>query len=132
MKKSTIILILLIYIASIAAVGFFGLKVVSYYEVVIPEQVEITNEDLTEITDASGKYKYIVLDYEEDLVYWLSWRVYPENAKQDVVFVYDEANTTATVDDVGRVYFNKKGTITITIKTAEFNTIYNKVKIIAV
>ena len=132
MKKSTIILILLIYIAAIAAVGFFGMQIVSYYEVIIPEKVEITNEDLKTTTDAGGTYKYVVLDYEEDLVYWLSWRVFPENAKQDVVFVYDEASTTATVDNVGRVYFNKKGTITITIRTAEFNTIYDKVKIIAI
>ena len=132
MKKSTIILILLIYIASIVAVGFFGMQIVSYYDVVIPERIELTNEDLGQTTDSSGTYKYIVLDYEENLVYWLAWKVYPDNAKQDVTFDYDDASGIGTVDSAGRVYFNKKGTITITVRATEFNTIYEKVKIIAI
>ena len=132
MKKSVVILILIIYIASIAFVGFFGMKMMSYNEVIKPEKVEIINTDLKQSTDSEGDYKYIVFNFSEKQSYTLEWKVYPENASQDVEFVYDKANTVATVNDWGGVLFNKKGTITIEIRAGGgMSTIFSRVKIIA-
>lgn len=44
MKKSVIVLIALIYVASIALVGFLGLKAKTYNEVIYVEKVEILND----------------------------------------------------------------------------------------
>ena len=132
MKKSVVILILIIYIASIAFVGFFGMKMLSYNEVIKPEKVEITNQDLKQTSDSEGDYKYIVLDFEETKTYTITWKVYPETASQDVEFVYDKTNTVAQVTSWGGVSFNKTGTITIIVRASGgMSTIYARVKIIA-
>ena len=132
MKKSVVILILIIYIASIAFVGFFGMKMLSYNEVIKPERVEIINQDLKQTSDSEGEYKYIVIDLEETTSYTLEWKVYPENASQDVEFVYDKTNQVAQVNAWGAVTFNKKETITIIVRASGgMSTIYARVKIIA-
>lgn len=133
MKKSVIVLILVIYIASIAIVGFFGAQVVSYNNVVLAERLEITNEDLKTTTDSKGEYKYIVLTYEDGLAYSLAWKIYPENAKQEVEYVYDKTSDVAFVNAWGGVVFNKKGTITIQVRAGGgVSTVMDRVKIIAV
>lgn len=132
MKKSVVILILIIYIASIAFVGFFGMKMLSYNEVIKPEKVEITNTDLKQTKDSEGDYKYIVIDLGQTTSYTLEWKVYPENASQNVEFVYDKTSSVAQVTDWGGVSFNKKGTITIVVRASGgMSTIYARVKIIA-
>ena len=137
MKKSVIILILIVYIASIAFVGFFGMKMLSYNEVIVAEKVECINDDMTEVeevsTDASGnpitiKLKTITLYYTEGLTYQLYTKVYPENARQDVVYEY--TSTIATVNEQGTVSFTKRGTIHITISCSEYRTVNTLVRII--
>ena len=48
MKKSVIILIAIIYVASIALVSFFGLKFKVFEEVVPVESVKILDENLNQ------------------------------------------------------------------------------------
>ena len=45
MKKSTLIIILVIYVASIAAINFFGLSVRVYNEIINVTSVECINKD---------------------------------------------------------------------------------------
>ena len=67
MKKSVIILILIIYIGSIVFVGFFGMKMVSYNPTILPEKIECINSHCSidkiyggiyEIRYTSNGYEY--------------------------------------------------------------------------
>lgn len=145
MKKSVVILILVIYIASVAFVGFLGMKMMTYNETVKVERIECINEDMTEVEevklgadgqpelDSEGKqiivkYKKVTLRYTEGLKYQLETRAYPENASQAVVYEY--ASSIATVDENGLVSFTKRGTIDITIASDGFRTVTTKVQIV--
>lgn len=135
MKKSVIILILIIYIGSIVFVGFFGMKMVSYNPTVIPEKIECINEDMRLVVpnDESGQpveaeaYKSVRLRWEEGLQYQLKWRVYPDNASQKAQFIY--TSDIATIDENGLVTFTKRGTLTFSIACEEFGTVLQRVKI---
>ena len=66
MKKSVIILIGIIYIASIFVVGFFGMQVKNYNVMVYIEDIECTNEGIRTETNGNKtlKFKYIKNDPE--------------------------------------------------------------------
>lgn len=107
MKKSVVILIAVIYIASIALVTFFGLKHNTFFEDKKVSEVHITNENVN--YDMYGK-KYIVIFPDENGVisYQITYEVTPDDAtNKEVDFVKDEQNTAATVDENGLVTFGE-------------------------
>lgn len=59
MKKSTIIIIAIVYLASIALISFFGMKVTVYSQVVNVESVECIN--------TSDSSKNILVEYENGI-----------------------------------------------------------------
>ena len=89
MKKSVIILIAIIYIASVALVSFFGLQFKVFEEIIPVERVEITNE-VADHNDTWGDYVVITQpDENGEVRYRIDYRVYPENATNtDVSFSY--------------------------------------------
>lgn len=117
MKKSIIILIGVIYVASIIFIGFFGMKISAYNQTVYVTGLECINEEVK----VSNNKKSIIYTYKEDVakeenVYILAWKVYPENSSdKSVKFVYDTSSKVASVDSNGRVWVNKKGVLTIQI-----------------
>ena len=107
MKKSVVILIAVIYIASIALVTFFGLKHNTFFEDKKVSEIHITNENVN--YDMYGK-KYIVIFPDENGVisYQITYEVTPDDAtNKEVDFVKDEQNTAATVDENGLVTFGE-------------------------
>ena len=138
MKKSVIILILIIYIGSIVFVGFFGMKMVSYNPTVLPERIECINSDMKLVIPKDENdqpieaeaYKSVRLRWTEGLQYQLEWRVYPDNASQKVQFIY--TSEMATIDENGLVSFSKHGTLTFSIACEEFSTVLQRVKIIVI
>ena len=131
MKKSVIILIGIIYIASIVFISFFGMKMVLYNETVYVEKVECINDDLKE--NSSGE-KYIILNYEDGLVYQIRWRVYPDNASnKEVEFVYDKQNKMAEINSFGAVIFKpmtRTNTLSVQIRSTDGTNRSIKLKII--
>ena len=117
MKKSVVILIALIFIASVVAVSFFGLQFKTFNEVVYVESIEILEDNLK--TNPEGQ-KYVVIRPDENGVrqYQIKYRVHPDNATDDsVTFVYDKQNTNVSVDENGVVTFAKGGTsVTVQVK----------------
>jgi hypothetical protein len=88
MKKSVIILIAIIYVASIALVSFFGLKFKVFEEVVPVESVEILDENLKPGNENFDFYTVIELDSEGKGRYQIKYRVHPDNAtNQEVDFI---------------------------------------------
>lgn len=106
MKKSTLLIILVVYIASIAIINFFGMNVKLYDEIVNVTAVECLNETdkTTEVGESNGKkvlrVKFTTPADPTNLtgtMLQLVWRVKPDNAtNKDVQFVYDTNNTRVT------------------------------------
>ena len=115
MKKSVVILIALIFIASVVCVSFFGLQFKTFDEIIYVESIELLDENL-KTNDQGEKYVVIYPDDKGERKYQIKYRVHPDNATDDdVIFAYDEQNTFATVDENGVVTFTKKGAITVQI-----------------
>ncbi len=109
MKKSTLIIILVIYVASIAAINFFGLSVKVYDKIINVTSVECINRDDEErgIIVSEEEYgKYISVKFTEPgMLFALEWRTFPDNAtNKDVQFVYDKTSQRFEFmkDDFGR------------------------------
>lgn len=111
MKKSVIMLISIVYIASIVVINFFGLKM-SVYNVFVPvSQVECTNsEDLQRFPNIKVDSSYFdgKNTYDKQIRFKLSGaaskenpdkltithRVYPDNASQkEVRYVYSQSSS---------------------------------------
>ena len=115
MKKSVVVLIGLIYVASIALVSFFGLKFKVFEEVIPVESIELLNEGLKH-NDIWGEYVVIHPDEKGEWRYQIKWRVHPDEATDNSVsFSYDHQNTCATIDEFGVVTFTEPGMISVTL-----------------
>lgn len=124
MKKSVVILIAVIYVASIAVVTFFGLKHNTFFEDVKVTDVTIVNEG---IRYTKGGEKYIVLPSDRT-TFQIEYTILPDNAiNKKVAFIYDEQNTAATVDDNGLVTFNRSGSITVYVTATDGNGASDKI-----
>ena len=101
MKKSTLIVIGIIYIASIVIISVFGLKAVVWDVVTPVTAIECLNEtdDKCTVTEEDGK-KFIKIKFDEPgklengvptgTMLQLYWRVLPDNAtNKEVRFVYN-------------------------------------------
>lgn len=106
MKKSTLMVIGIIYIASIVVISVFGLKTV-IWDVVIPvKSIEClnTSDDRSAVEETDDGKKFIKIKYGEPGVIedgvpkgtmlQLLWRVLPDNATtKEVRFVYNQELT---------------------------------------
>ncbi len=116
MKKSTVILISLIYVASIAIVGFLGLKAKSYNEVIYVESIEILSE--YKVNHQSGD-KYIVFSPTDDADknIQLECKVSPDNASDTkIIYKLESGCTTAEIDENGLLTFLTDGSRVVSVK----------------
>lgn len=114
MKKSVVIIIALIYVASVALVSFFGLQFKVFEEVIPVERIEITNEG-QKYHDRYGDYYVLYPNEKGEWRIKIDYRVYPENASNTKVdFAYEEVDC-ATVDEYGVVTFSEPGTLKVII-----------------
>lgn len=125
MKKSVIILIAVIYVASIGIVSFFGLNPKTFGEEVLISSIEITDSTL-EIIDGVKTVR-IKPDENGVIQYKINYTIGPENATDPAVnFIYDRSDPCVTIDEeTGIVTFDKTqmlpggSSITITIEAAK-------------
>ena len=130
MKKSVIILIAIIYIASIAVVSFFGLKYKVFEEEIFVEEIRILNEGLKE-NEEWGKYVVIRKNENGEWRYQIQCRVLPDDAtNKKVKFAYDH-QSKATVTDDGIVTFSEPDMVTVEIVPLDGSDVSAKITIIA-
>ena len=90
MKKSFIIIILLIYLSSIMFIGFFGMQLTSYEQTFYVQQIQVTNDNYNSSTNRLIM-QYQSYNPETDLfnpnIVQLEWRFYPENASNRIVMI---------------------------------------------
>lgn len=146
MKKSTLIMIALIYVASIVIISVFGLKAVVYDEVIPVTKIECLNETDEKTTvkvDSKGK-KLITIDYTEPgdevtltgTMVQLFWRVLPDNATtKDVRFVYNTELARVKFvknnegKELGLILFTGKVKLDVQIVSTDGTRVYQDVTI---
>ena len=137
MKKSVIILIGIIYVASIFVVGFFGMKIKSFNTIIYISDIECTNDDV--ITKAKDE-KELRFDYDPDgdkmtntLI--ITYAVYPENATMGgtaaVKLMYNENPKLVEEVDGLKITFKARGVFTVYLKSLDGSNIIETIKIIA-
>ena len=130
MKKSVVIIIGVIYGLSIVAVTLFGLKHKTFNEVIYVSQVEIIEEN-AQYTSTGSKVVILSPDENGNRQYQLVWVVTPDNATNgEVTFNYDKQTSFVSVDENGLVTFTSKGTIDITVTSADGTQQSDTIKII--
>lgn len=122
MKKSVIVLLIVIYIAAIVFVNFFGMEFLAYDKIVYAERVECINSDM--VLHSSGEFKYAIVRYSPGVTYTIQHKVYPEDVtNKNVTYIYDEDNGVMSISPLGIVSFSeptKRITdFTITIRTLD-------------
>ena len=137
MKKSVVMLILVIYVASVAVIGVFGMKSVLYDEKIYIEKITCINEEAKDVEETiDGRtvtIQRVIIDYKEseETTFWIQWRVFPEDASFRRVEFVSGNEKVATVDGQGIVRFIKKGTVTIYINALDGSKIQGIVNITA-
>ncbi|MBE6535387.1 MAG: hypothetical protein E7677_02025 [Ruminococcaceae bacterium] len=130
MKKAVIIIIVLIYVASVALVSFFGLQFKVFEEVIPVERIEITNEGQKH-SETQGDYIVIHPDASGERRVKIDYHVYPENASNtNVDFAYQEVEGV-TVDEHGLVTFSGPGLIKVRVIATDGSNTEDTLLIIA-
>lgn len=117
MKKSVVILIGLIYAASIVLVSFFGLQYKKFNEIVYVSSVEVINEPHKIATDKeTGEQIKTYFVYRDDATglrtFQIEWRVEPIETvtNKNVKFIYTE-DPRFYVTETGQVVFSEGGVV---------------------
>ncbi len=147
MKKSTLILIAIAYIASIVIISMFGMRAIIYNEVIPVTKVECLNQtdEKTKVTIGKDGIKTISVLYDQPgdpntltgTMIQLDWRVSPDNAtKKGVTFIYDETQKNITFvkdksgNDLGLILFSGPVAPTkIRIMATDGSRVYTEVRI---
>ena len=143
MRKSTIIMIAIVYIASIVIISLFGLKMSVYNEFIPVSKIiclnesddviskELNGDSITLKTKFTEPYNKTL---QKGTMIQLYWKVDPDNAsKKDVKFVYDENNSrvefykTADGEYTGLVLFYNKTMIDVKIMSTDGRRLYKDV-----
>lgn len=138
MKKSTLIVIGIIYIASIVIISVFGLKAVVWDVVTPVTAIECLNEtdDKSTVTINTDGKKLIKIKYEEPgklengiptgTMLQLQWRVLPDNAtNKEIRFVYNTELTRVNFiknddgQELGLILFSGKVKLDISITSTD-------------
>ncbi len=141
MKKSVIILIGIIYIASIVIVGFFGMQIKAFDTIVYITDIECTNEEVVTKVDGSKEIKFDYDTTKDDMenTIILTYEVFPKNSTlkgtEAVKLTYD---TTHKLIDKGlwevdglTITFKSKGVLTFYLKSLDGSNIIETINIIA-
>ena len=148
MKKSTLLVIGIIYIASIVVISIFGLKTV-IWDVVIPvKSIEClnTSDDKATVEETADGKKFIKIKYGEPgsiedgiptgTMLQLEWRVLPDNATtKEVRFVYNKeltrVNFVKNSDDkeLGLILFTGKVKLDLQIVSTDGTRVVEEVVI---
>ena len=119
MKKSTIFLLILVYIASFIIVGLFGIQTRAHNEIIYVDSITLKAVDEDNVQSKYNETKNLytfVTYYEENLIVKLKAEVLPANATNAAVKV-NVSTDLATFEIVEDVFIN------ITIKEGGYGTI---------
>lgn len=108
MKKSTIFLLILVYIVSFIIVGLFGIQTRAYDEIIYVESIKlkaVNSENIVEKYDKPTETYKFTTYYTEGLVVQLKAEVLPANTTYSEVKVSQDTEL-ATFEVVEKVFIN--------------------------
>lgn len=152
MKKSTLIVIAIIYIASIVIINFFGMKTSVYNEIIPVVKIECTNSNdkekgitVEKIDDEHTEIKIkFVKACEKDAnnnittlgtVLTLTHRVYPDNAtSKSIKYIHDERRSFEFYKDeqgreTGLILFYSKASFDVQIMSNDGRKVVTTISI---
>lgn len=129
MKKSTILIILVVFAVSVFVVGFLGIENVPYKEYIYVEQITPTHvyygrkSDEAEIQfDESQGYFYVNFPYEEGMTVKIDYEITPNdvtNRRVDIDIQNLNTDSDAELDSMGAIILNNKGPVIITYRAKD-------------
>ena len=133
MKKSTILILLIVFVGSVLVVGIFGMQSVPYEQIVYVKEIIPTSvttmtgnaQGLQIQIDDEGHY-YVMLPYEEGLELLINYDLKPAdctNKKVEVSIVYPEKNQPAELTARNTIHFNRKGSIQLQYRATDSATL---------
>ena len=133
MKKITVLVVAVIYAASIVVVGIFGVRALMYTEMVFVEDIVLADNikgvPITPATD--GKGYTVVLKYEE-------YTPIPADAtlrneiKASIIYQTGSDEDPCAVYDRGMILFRKRGQITVFIESQDGGKVSKELRILAI
>ena len=115
MKKSVVILIALIYVASIALVGFLGLKAKTHNDIIYLESFEILNE--YKVDKNTGNKFIIFYPTEGEKSLRFECKVTPEDTSdKTIIYAIDSECEFASIDKDGLLTFNDDISSPVSVK----------------
>lgn len=140
MKKITVLVVAVIYAASIVVVGIFGVRALMYTEMVFVEDIVLADNikgvPITPATD--GKGYTVVLKYEENLNFPLEYTPIPADAtlrneiKASIIYQTGSDEDPCAVYDRGMILFRKRGQITVFIESQDGGKVSKELRILAI
>ena len=135
MKKATLMLIAVVYVASIVVISVLGLKSVVYNRVVPVQKIECINEpdENVDVAYQDGKKLIKVKYIDTNTMIQLYWRVLPDDAtNKEVRFVYDRNSSRVHFEKIngkenGLVFFSGKVVLNVRIMAADGSRVYTEV-----
>lgn len=123
MKKSTVLILAVVFIVSVFVVGIFGMKNVPYNQIIYVEEivldsVTLSNGKSVELKKDDSGY-YIRIEYEENLSVIVSYNVSPSNATDRNLNVTVEninKNSDGELQLNGSILLKNKGAVRITYR----------------
>ena len=125
MKKSTILLLLIVFLGSVLIVGIFGMQSVPFEEIVyikeiVPHEVVVyaggsqSTMQAQADTDKGAGHYYIMIPLQDDLVVNVIPRINPTNSTNKnlkITIVPGEGDDIATIGTLGEININGRGTV---------------------
>ena len=128
MKKSTILIIVAVFLISVFVVGIFGMQNVPYNEIIYVEKIVPTSVTLSNGAespkikrDADGSY-YVVIAYEQNVMVMINYDIVPGNAtnrKLDVKITNINSNSKGSVLENGAILLEDKGVVKVTYRAQD-------------
>ncbi|MCX4285776.1 MAG: hypothetical protein OSJ68_00530 [Clostridia bacterium] len=132
MKKSTVLILLIVFLGSVLVVGIFGLRSVPYEKLVYAKEIVPTSVTTMldtkklpikeEVNDKGERYYYVVVPYEENLTLLINYRLTPADCTNKTVrvsIVYPTSNPPAAIGDKNSIVFNRKGSVHLLYSTTD-------------
>ncbi len=130
MKKSTILILLIVFLGSVLVVGIFGLRSVPYEKIVYVKEIRPTSVTVTTISENAQSLEiqknddgyYIMLPYEENLELLINYELTPAdstNKNVKVSIVLPSTNPPAVITERNSILFTRKGTIHLQYTTQD-------------
>lgn len=128
MKKSTILIVVAVFLISVFVVGIFGLQNVPYNEIVYVEQIVPTSVTLSNgaasplIRQNDSGHYYVTITYEQNLMVMINYEVVPNDATNrnvEIAITNINPNSNGQLQQNGAILMKDSGVLRVTFRATD-------------